>query len=87
MALPQFDELLKFRYPKFRKIEQRKSEIVVKPVDVMQIEIYSDEEMARWDEEDLTPDVNSGHQTFFIQQPALRKSAAHRPPGTQQVGT
>ena len=50
--VPWFDELLKFRYPKFRIIEQRKSEIVVKPADVMEIEIYSDEEIARWDEED-----------------------------------
>ena len=50
--VPRFDELLKFRYPNFRIIEQRKSEIVVKPAEVMEIEIYSDEEIARWDEED-----------------------------------
>ena len=29
----------------------------------------------------LTPDVNSGHETLFMQQPALHRIAAHRQPG------
>ncbi len=34
----------------------------------------------------LTPDVNSGHQTFFMLQPALRRTAAHREPGIGALG-
>ena len=32
----------------------------------------------------LTPDVNSGHEIFFMQRPALHRIAAHREPG---IGT
>jgi hypothetical protein len=34
----------------------------------------------------LTPDVNSGHETFFMQQPALHRIAAHRQPGIGNPG-
>ena len=30
---------------------------------------------------EVTPDVNSGHETLFMQQPALHRIAAHRQPG------
>jgi hypothetical protein len=50
-VVTRFDELLEFRY-QIQIIRQREGEMVVKPADTMEIQIYSDEEIARWDEED-----------------------------------
>jgi len=43
-----------------------------------------EEAIAKLWHDGLTPDVNSGHETFFMLQPALHRTAAHRQPG---IGT
>lgn len=51
-------------------IEDRNGEIVLKPAVVMEVELYSDEQIAAWDQADRLED---GERTILMQRLAARK--------------
>lgn len=44
-------------------VEERNGEIVLRPAAVMEIEMYSDEEVSRWDAEDKLEESTRGRMT------------------------
>lgn len=40
-------------------LEERKDELILKPAEVMEIEIYDDEQVAQWDKEDQLTEVEA----------------------------